>query len=88
MENETYNGWTNWETWNVNLWIFNHEPNYRMFEAFAAGCGSHAITANDAYDFFADFMNECTPDMSAEQSHGVVNWEEIAESMREYQEIA
>ncbi len=22
---ETYNGWTNWETWNLNLWL-NNEP--------------------------------------------------------------
>lgn len=86
MENTTYNGWTNYETWNVNLWIFNDEINYRMFEAFAAGCGAHAITATDAYDFFADFMNESTPDMTAEELHGRVNWDEIAESMREYQE--
>jgi len=21
MTDKTYNGWTNWETWNVNLWM-------------------------------------------------------------------
>ena len=23
-----YNGWTNYETWNFNLWITNEEPDY------------------------------------------------------------
>ena len=25
-----YNGWTNYETWNVALWIQNEEPLYNM----------------------------------------------------------
>ena len=24
------NGYTNYETWNVSLWIFNEEPYYRL----------------------------------------------------------
>ena len=24
----TYNGWTNWETWSVNLWLRNDEGSY------------------------------------------------------------
>lgn len=26
---KTYNGWTNYETWNVNLWLDNEEGSYR-----------------------------------------------------------
>ena len=31
----TYNGWTNYETWLVNLWRENEEPSYRFWRARA-----------------------------------------------------
>jgi hypothetical protein len=42
MENTKYNGWTNYETWNANLWIDN---DWRMSEHIAM------ITA----DFFGSY---------------------------------
>ena len=29
MADETYNGWTNWDTWIVALWLGNDEQVYR-----------------------------------------------------------
>lgn len=31
-ETEKYQGWTNYETWNVNLWLSNDEPSYAYWQ--------------------------------------------------------
>src|SRR5258708_36329 len=33
-----YNGWTNYETWNVALWIDNEESSYRQWNEIAQEC--------------------------------------------------
>jgi len=79
MSNDTtYNGWTNWATWNVNLWAMNDEYIYRM------------VMRNQPYD--ADNVEkmvrrhiypEGTPDMDSAKEMDDVNWEEIAEGWNE-----
>ena len=42
METQTYNGWTNYATWNVNLWLSNSEGMYHDVRRLAR----RAIVAN------------------------------------------
>lgn len=35
MENQKHNGWTNYETWAVALWLDNEESSYRYWRAVA-----------------------------------------------------
>lgn len=34
-DDKRYNGWTNYETWNVKLWIDNEEGSYRSYTEMA-----------------------------------------------------
>lgn len=54
MSETTFNGWANWATWNVTLWIQNDEPTYRLAQKF------------DRYDALIPHLETlwgpCTPD--------------------------
>ena len=53
LTHTTYNGWTNYETWNVALWINNDQGLYDV----AQECGSY----EDFVDYIGEFMPQ-TPD--------------------------
>ena len=68
MSNQTYNGWTNYATWRVNLEMFD---------------GSEGTwTADSARDFVEDVIIDSTPEGIARDYAlafiSDVNWHEIA----------
>ena len=55
MTDTTYNGWTNYETWNASLWIGNDEFLYNTAKA----CVQFCETIDTPYDAFIRCMNNC-----------------------------
>lgn len=42
MTTKNYNGWTNYETWNVNLWIDNEQSSQNYWSEVAQECYDQA----------------------------------------------
>jgi hypothetical protein len=55
----SYNGWANYQTWNVALWIQNDYPLYELAQ-LNKGCTYEELTY-----VFADAVGPVTPDMVA-----------------------
>lgn len=72
---EKYNGWTNRETWDVNLWIMNND-------GLCSAMHQHPQpwTAESARDFVLDILPDGTPGMSGAKDYFAVNWQEIADA--------
>ena len=82
MSNDnTYEGWANWETWNVALWVDNEFKLYTakialLRELQEAG---RSVTAVHVWEFVHQKMNGRTPDVKHSQMSKVNYWE-IAEN--------
>ncbi len=93
--NTRYNGWTNYETWAVHLWISNEEPSYRYWRerAVAVRRLAVALERRTAKGLLADTLKnhfeEAAPELlgfwgdllSAALSE--VDWYELAEALLE-----
>ena len=73
-----YNGWKNYETWNVALWLGNDEPLYRTARERAA---QGRMSGKDAESFVREVMPHGTPDFSDRgraKAYAKVHWPSIA----------
>ena len=78
----TYNGWTNYATWRVNLEIFDNLP----LEDFSDA--EDAYTLAEALKERAEYYVECSSEAGLARDYALafmadVNWREIAEHMLE-----
>ena len=74
----TYNGWTNYETWNVNLWLANDEPMYReTLRRVQAGRTVRAYVEEIIAEHgrFGDLGRD--PEMTLAEELAIVDWDEI-----------
>ena len=79
----TYNGWSNYETWNIKLWLDNEEGSYRYCKDLVR----RAKNTRDLSLQLKDMIEENAPELGASMyadllnsSISEVNWYEIAES--------
>ena len=74
MSDETFNGWKNYETWNVALYIQNEYGLYQLAQEI------------DSYETFIDMMRELgsleTPDQVAWNDSGI-DHDEINEMLKD-----
>ncbi len=81
----SYQGWTNYETWCVSLWIDSEQFAQEYWRDTAKACTSTAALAEMLKEKIGD--HDC-PDLGAclyrdllHASLGEVNWHEIAEHL-------
>ena len=72
LAQETYNGWSNYETWNVALWIGNEYSFYKL-----------ALQCDDYLEFVKHvWFDAKTPD-GVSFSDPKLNWDELNEMIQE-----
>jgi hypothetical protein len=80
-KSEKYQGWANYETWNVALWFGN---DYGMYQAVKGQ--PTKFTAASAEEFTKELLPNGTPDFESRggaKCYAKVNWKEIAADFNE-----
>ena len=77
MENETYNGWTNYATWRVNL---------EIFDGMHSDIDGEKVTAESCKDYAEEVVSENGEGLALDYAMAFiasVNWHEIAGHLNE-----
>lgn len=77
MNNGTYEGYANWDTWNVELWIDNEEA---LYKAKWRLLRSSDVAADEVEEFCRNEFGESTPDGA---DFNEVDWDELADMWNE-----
>lgn len=93
MADKTYSGWTNYETWCVNLWLTNEQGTEEELQRIVhdrpinSMVGSIDVSTAMKADLLKDWVQEAMPDLGATMftdllgsALEMVNWREIIEN--------
>ena len=88
MADEKYNGWTNYETWCVNLWLNNDEGSYEHLRDLAQNDQADPYDKGNMLKNFIDELNPLAEEASmfTDLLNGAlseVNWVEIVKAAQE-----
>jgi hypothetical protein len=91
MSNDDYNGWKNYETWNVNLWIQNDEGFYNhMVQELRDILDRHEndwenVSLAEVRGMVRDVIGSKTPD-GVRTTDILIDWMEISDALLELAE--
>lgn len=80
MPLDNYNGWSNWETWNINLWVMNDEGLYASWKSFLME------DEKEWTDYLAEFFVEevvITTEDGVRHDNPRIDWQELADNWNE-----
>ncbi len=97
MERKEYNGWTNYETWLIKLWMDNDEGSYNYWKERTEGLTGKGRTydlAESLKAFHEEMVEEALGNLEngfivdlLNGAMGEVNWFEIAEHLVEENKV-
>ena len=91
MSDNSYNGWANYETWNINLWLQNDETFYNhavgelRFILEAHEWDWENVSLAEVRGLIRDVLGSKTPD-GVSTSHSDIDWLEISDALLELAE--
>lgn len=83
LEKMSYNGWTNWETWQILLWIDNEEYSHKEMRRFLRRQRHSQSLTKLIEEFVRELYPDGTPDMDSAAEYDAVNWDEITHHLVE-----